>query len=67
MATRAGSARQISQPRKIPEQSQTDILTLEERIRLRACRVWLEYGGRSGSAPADWLRTKEEIRRDTEP
>ena len=52
---KVGTARQRSQ-------LDTDPLTIEEQIRLRAHEIWVERGGESGSELDDWLQAEEEVR-----
>jgi hypothetical protein len=39
----------------------SDLLSQEDRIRLRAAELSREHGGRPGSALDDWLRAETEI------
>ena len=39
----------------------SDLLSREDRIRLRAAELYREHGGRPDSALDDWLRAEKEI------
>ena len=39
----------------------TDVVPLEERIRMRAYQLYVERGNESGSELDDWLQAEEEI------
>jgi len=39
----------------------SDLLPLEERIRLRAHQLYVERGNESGSEMDDWLQAEEEL------
>jgi hypothetical protein len=52
---KVGTARQRSQ-------LDTETLTIEEQIRLRAHEIWVERGVESGSELDDWLQAEEEVR-----
>lgn len=62
MAIGAGGARQKTNPAALHDQLQTDALPmLEEQIRHRANKIWLEHGEAHGSAEAIWLEAEREI------
>jgi len=44
----------------------TESLSLEERIRLRAESIYRQRGNRPGSAMEDWIRAEKEIREEEE-
>ena len=39
----------------------SDVLPLEEQIRLRAYQLYIERGNESGSEVDDWLQAEEEL------
>jgi hypothetical protein len=39
----------------------SEVLPLEERIRLRARQLYVERGNQSGSEMDDWLQAEEEL------
>ena len=41
--------------------ARTNMIPLEERIRLRAHQLYVERGSESGSELEDWLQAEEEI------
>ena len=43
-----------------------DLLSQEDRIRLRAAELSRERGDRRGSASDDWIRAEKEIQREDE-
>ena len=56
---RVGTAQQKSQ-------LDTEILTIEEQVRLRAHEIWVDRGGAGGSEIDDWLQAEEEVHRTQE-
>ena len=44
-----------------PRVAETEKLSLEERIRLRAYELYVQRGNESGSEFEDWLQAEEEI------
>jgi hypothetical protein len=55
---------QLAQPvtATSPEFAQgSQVLPVEEKIRVRAYELYLQRGGRGGSPEQDWMRAKEEI------
>jgi len=41
--------------------TQTNVVPLEERVRMRAHQLYVERGNQSGSELDDWLQAEEEI------
>jgi hypothetical protein len=39
----------------------TETVTIEEQIRLRAHEIWVDRGGEAGSELDDWLQAEEEV------
>jgi hypothetical protein len=39
----------------------SDVLPLEERVRLRARQLYIERGNESGSEMDDWLQAEDEL------
>lgn len=48
-------------PHKPRTESETTMLPLEARIRIRAHEIYLERGGEDGNELDDWLQAEEEI------